>query len=386
MKDFIFKCPTRIIYGEGKSFELHQLCRELKAEKIIIVTGKRIEKTKQFQTIWDKLVEQKIEVTVFSDTKPEPPVADVDLAAEKLREAQVDLVIAVGGGSVMDMAKAMCMLKTNEGSCREYLFGGNRIVEKQSLPLICVPTTAGSGSEVTASSVISDEEKQCKLSITHEYLVPKIAVVDPMIQLDMPVDITASTGMDALTHAIEAYVSKNANPLSDMYAEMTIKLIGKSLRTAVFRPTDVEARGNMALASTLGAVAFLNGGLGAVHGISQAMGGIAHVSHGMANAMMLPYVMNKNRKGNIEKFSTIASLLGENIQGLSLADASHKAIDAVKAMISDFQIPQSLGEVGITKDMFPAIVKGTMEYRLLAMNPVSYTEEIIYQILDEAMK
>lgn len=285
---------------------------------------------------------------------------------------------------MIDTAKAMCMLITNEGSVKEYLFGGSKTVENPSLPLIAVPTTAGSGSEVSAASVITDEENDIKLSVSHEYLMPKFAVIDPLQQIHMPAFITATTGMDALTHAIESYVSLNANPFSDAYGEMAIRLIGENIRTAVHNPLNLEAREKKAVASTLAGTAFVNGGLGAVHGISQAMGGVAHVAHGTANSMMLPFVIEKNIPGNLEKFGKIAKLLGENVAGLSKWEAAQCAITAVQKLAADLRIPKKLTAVGVTKEMFPAIIKGTMEYRLLAVNPVKITEQDVEEILEKA--
>ena len=213
--------------------------------------------------------------------------------------------------------------------------------------------------------------------------MPKFAIIDPLQQIHMPAFITATTGMDALTHAIESYVSLNANPFSDAYGEMAIRLIGENIRTAVHDPMNLEAREKMAVASTLAGTAFVNGGLGAVHGISQAMGGVAHVAHGTANSMMLPYVIEKNIPGNLEKFGKIAELLGENVAGLSKWEAAHCAIIAVQKLAADLRIPSKLTEVGVTKEMFPAIIKGTMEYRLLAVNPVKITEQDVEEILEK---
>jgi alcohol dehydrogenase len=293
-------------------------------------------------------------------------------------------VLAIGGGSSIDTAKAMGMLVTNEGSIRDYLFGGTKTVTNKPLPLICIPTTAGSGSEVTASSVITDTQNDIKLSVTHEYLTPLYAVVDPVMHKGMPPIITASTGMDALTHSIEAYVSLNANILSDAYAEKAMVLIGENIRTATFNPENITARSNMALASLMAATAFVNGGLGAVHGIAQAMGGIAHTPHGIANSLLLPYVMEMNLPGNIEKFANIARMLGCKTEGLSTRDQAELAVEAVSQLVIDLKIPRKLTEVKVTKEMFPIIVKGTMEYRLLAVNPVKVREEDVYAILNKA--
>lgn len=384
MKDFLFKSPTKVKFGAGISFQLYEIFEEMGVKKPFFVTGKHVGKTDEFAKIIASLEEKGYSVQLFTDTQPDPSIDVCDAAAQVLKDSDCDVCVAVGGGSVIDTAKAMCMLVTNEGSVKEYLFGGSKTVENPSLPLIVVPTTAGSGSEVSAASVITDEENDIKLSVSHEYLMPKFAVIDPLQQIHMPAFITATTGMDALTHAIESYVSLNANPFSDAYGEMAIRLIGENIRTAVHDPLNLEAREKMAVASTLAGTAFVNGGLGAVHGISQAMGGVAHVAHGTANSMMLPYVIEKNTPGNLEKFGKIAELLGENVTGLSKWEAAHCAISAVQKLAADLRIPSKLTEVGVTKEMFPAIIKGTMEYRLLAVNPVKITEQDVEEILEKA--
>ncbi len=384
MKNFLFKSPTKLKFGVGSSLEISNLLKELSYQKVFVVTDKVIEQMEPFKNLYAALENAGLECHIFSDTVVDPPIQVVDAAADVLKASGADVVIAVGGGSAIDSAKSMCMLVNNEGSVGDYLFGGTRIVTNPSLPLIAVPTTAGSGSEVTASSVITDEENNIKLSVTHENILPMYAIIDPLMQMGMPLPITASTGMDALTHAIEAYVSLNASLVTDAYAEKAISLIGKNIRTATFNPTDIEARSNMAIASTLAAVAFVNGGLGAVHGIAQAIGGIAHVPHGVANALLLPHVMEVNVMGNVEKFANIAKLLGENTEGLSLREQADLAIDAVAQLAKDLRIPSTLREVKVTEAMFETIVKGTMEYRLLAVNPVKIREQDVYQILNNA--
>lgn len=383
--EFTFKMPTKIIFGANSALKLDSLLNELNLKKIFVVSGKSFEKTDCFKIFTSNLMDKAFDVTVFTDIIPEPTVEVVDKAAEVLKSSCCDVVIAVGGGSTIDICKAICMLKNNEGSVREYLFGGTKNVENESLPLIAIPTTAGSGSEVTAASVISDEENNIKLSVTHNYLIPKIAVLDPVMQRSMPQLITASTGMDALTHAIEAYVSKNASIVSDTYAEKAMELIGENIYTAAFTPNNLEARGKMAVASTLAAAAFANAGLGAVHGISQAMGGLVHVPHGVANSMLLPPVIKKNMVGNLEKFYKIAKLLGEKVEGLTIREGALEAIYRIKQMALDLKIPSKLSEFNVKKEMFPEIVKGTMNYRLLPLNPVKLEEKDIYEILDALM-
>lgn len=384
MKDFMFKSPTKLIFGMNGALQIKGILENLSVKKVFIVTGKIIEKTPSFGTFIHKLEEDGFNCHIFSDTEADPSIEAVDAAAEVLKERGADAVIAVGGGSPIDMAKAICMLMTNEGSIRDYLFGGAKTVTNRLFPLVCVPTTAGSGSEVTASSVITDNQRNVKLSVTHEYLTPLYAVIDPVMHMGMPPLITASTGMDALTHAIEAYVSLNAEPISDAYAEKAISMIGKNIRMATHNPTNPEARSNMAIASVLAATAFVNAGLGAVHGIAQAMGGIAHTPHGIANSLLLPYVMELNGAGNLEKFAQIAKLLGERVKDLSLQDRAKASVQAVRNMAGDLRIPGTLREVKVTKEMFPAIVQGTMEYRLLALNPVKIREKDVMDILEKA--
>lgn len=384
MKEFTFNMPAKIFFGEGISGDLSELAHRYGAARVMLVTDRVIGKTRGFAAIEAGLKEKGIQTVVYDETEPEPPVDAVDRAAAVMRQSGCQMAVAVGGGSAIDSAKAMCMLCTNEGSVREYLFGGSRTVENRPLPLVCVPTTAGSGSEVTASSVISDPERGIKLSITHEWLIPLAAVIDPVMHKDMPPVITASTGMDALTHAIEAFVSKNAEPLSDALALAAIRLIAENIRTATYRPDCMEARSGMALASVMAAAAFVNAGLGAVHGISQAMGGVAHVSHGIGNALLLPFVCEANLPGNMERYAQIAALLGERTEGLAVHQAAGRCVEAIRRMLTELRLPATLREVKVTREMFPEIVKGGMEYRLMPLNPVSLKEEDIYAILEKA--
>jgi len=384
MKDFLFKAPTKIKFGVNESLKINEILYAFSAQKVFIVTDKIIEQSEPFIAMVEKLIADGFDCIVFSDTVVDPPIEVVDAVADVIKASESQAVIAVGGGSSIDTAKAICMLATNEGSIREYLFGGTKTVQNKLLPLICVPTTAGSGSEVTAACVITDNQNNIKLSVTHEYLAPLYAIVDPVMHKGMPAIITASTGMDALTHAIEAYISINSNLITDAYAEKAIQLIGENIRTATHNPNDLDARSKMAIASTLAAIAFVNGGLGAVHGIAQSMGGVAHTPHGIANALLLPYVMKFNLPGNVEKFAKIGELLGNKSNGLSLREQAEATVEVVNKLVEDLRIPSKLNQVSVTKDMFEAIVKGTMEYRLLPLNPVKISEADVLKILEKA--
>lgn len=384
MKDFYFRMLTRIRYGEGIGGTVACLCKELGGTKAFLMSDRILLDTGVLEPVIHSFQSAGMEYVLFTDIVPEPPVAVVDQVADAMKRSGCNICVSVGGGSAIDTAKAVCMLQANGGSIKEYLFGGTKTVTKPSIPLICIPTTAGTGAEVTAAAVIDDTDNKVKLSVTHEYLIPQLALLDPAMQLSLPPSVTATTGMDALTHAIESYVSLNANPIGDAYNLQTMRLIAANLRKAVSNGADMEARGNMAVASLLGGAAILNCGLGVVHGIAQSIGGIAHVPHGLANALILPYAMEKNFVGNLEKFKNIALCLGETVHGLSLRDAARRSVKAVEELEDDIGIPRKLSQVGVTKEMFPQIIKDTMAYRLLAINPIKITAKDVEEILNAA--
>ncbi len=387
MKDFIFKMPTKVRFGIGVSSRLgHILKEEMGFKKVFVATDKGITAAGIIEKITAGLEAGGMDYQVYDELIPDPTIEIVDEAAEILRKSGADAVLAVGGGSPIDTAKAMCMLQTHEGSVREYLFGGTKQVSKEIMPLFCIPTTAGTGSEMTAASVITNNQEQTKVSVTHENLIPKMAFIDPSLQVGMPPFITATTGMDALTHAIESYVSLNAEPLSDAMGLAAIRMIGANIRTAASDGSNLTARTNMAIASTIAGVAFMNGGLGVVHGIAQTIGAVAHVPHGAANSLLLPYCMQRNVVGNLKKFREIAIALGENVENMTEREAAQAAVDAVFQMAQDLRVPMKLKDVGVTREMFPEIIKGTMEYRLLAVNPCKLSEKDVEEILDQAFE
>ncbi len=385
MNEFTFAMPAKLRFGAGVHRELGKiLSDEFKLKRVFILTGRHVAVSGIIEKLKASLEDAGIEFEVFAESVPEPTVEDIDRIAQILRQSGAEAVIAVGGGSPIDIAKASCMMMTHEGSCRDYLFGGCKQVTRPGLPLIAIPTTAGSGSEMTAAAVVGDSQRNAKLSITSEYLIPRLALVDPELQISTPPFITATTGMDALTHAIESYVSRRENPVADLFALKAIELIGKSLYTAVTDKENIQARTDMALASTLAGVSFMNGGLGIVHGISQTVGGIAHVAHGVANALLLPYCIRKNAPACPEKFRDIARALGEDVTGISAEEAAELAAEATFRLADSIRIPTKLKEVGVTRKMFDDIIKATMQYRMLDINPLKITEQDVLDILEAA--
>ncbi len=369
-KEYEFCLPVKIVGGEGQSRHMDHWAEVFGVRRLLVITGRHVSKTGSFEAFIGGMKACGLEFEVFAESVPEPPVESVDALAAYVKKNAFDLVIAVGGGSAMDTAKAVCMLSNNEGSMADYLFGGTRAPIHPSLPLICIPTTAGSGSEVTASCVMEDTQKRVKLSCTHPNLIPKAAILDPLMQLEMPPSVTAGTGMDAMTHAIEAYTSKKAGTFSDMFAEKAIEMISQYLPGVMEEPDNLEFRLKMAEASTMAAAAFLNGGLTAVHGISQATGGIAHTPHGITNAVLLPPVMAMNYVGNIKKFAAAARLLGCDTAGMTDEEAAARTPELLGRLNKTLGLPQKLSDLGVTREMIPDIVEGTMGYRMLGLNPV----------------
>jgi alcohol dehydrogenase len=394
MRSFEFKMPAKVKFGEGIVKEIGSILRGMGYHKAFIATDKGIVAAGICAMIEEGLKADNFEYEVFDELIPDPTIEIVDSTAEILKKSGADVVLAVGGGSPIDTAKAICMLQTNEGSVRDYLFGGTKTVTNPIMPLVCIPTTAGTGSEMTAASVISNEQEKTKVSVTHEYLIPKYAFIDPMVQMGCPPFITATTGMDALTHAIESFISNRSNPISDAMGLQAIRMIGANIRRATGAGNfDMEARSNMAVAATIAGVAFMNGGLGVVHGISQTLGAFVHIPHGPANSLLLPYCMEKTVVGNMPKFKEIAIALGKNVEGMDLREAAFAAVDAVFELAEDLGVPMRLSELDpakrqcsekITEDIFEAVADDVMNYRLLADTPVKIGKQQVIEILQAA--
>lgn len=385
MQEFLFRMPTRVMFGEGVVGKAGEICTGLGAQKAFVITGRGPTKDSPYLAAMLRSLENAgVSAQLFSEVEADPSVATVERGAELMRQASVDVVIAFGGGSPIDAAKAMSILQTNEGKAIEYLLA-KRTVQKPGIPLIAIPTTAGTGSEVTASSVMTDTENQRKVGFSHDFMMPRYAIMDPLLHVSMPPATTAATGLDALTHAIEAYVGLKAQPISDACCIHAIKLVGQHLRTAVRDGNNVEARSQMALASLLAGAGFANAGLGAVHGIAHAVGAQFGTAHGLANGIILPYVMEYCLASNLAKFRDIAIALGEPVGHSSLEAGAAKSVEAVVKLKKDVGIPTSLSEVGVTeKAMFP-IVKDAATFRLLPNSPRKLAEADLENIVRRAL-
>lgn len=382
-----FQCPPKIITGDGSAGALGAQAQTLGITRAVLVTDRILhEKTDSVSNAVASLKAAGIAVEVFDDVEPDPLVGTARRSVEFARHVGPDGIIGLGGGSPVDIAKATAAIVANETPLEEMWGVGN--IPKSALPMILLPTTAGTGSEVTPNCILTDvkpDGSHIKKGIVSPHILARIAIVDPLLTVTAPPAVTASAGMDALTHAIETYVSKSAQPITLPLALEAIRLIGKYLRRAVANGSDLEARRHMANASMLAGLAFANGFLGAVHAIAMAMGGQFNVAHGIANALILPYVMEFNEMAVTERYARIAEMMGESVEGLSEREAAHRATLAVHQLVVDVGLPHLLADVKIHEDRIPALAEESFgNQRLLKNNPRSATVQDLARILESA--
>ena len=344
LNSFSFELPTRIAYGIGATGKLVESIKELGSQKVLIVTDNGIAASGLLSAITGQLSTAGMEYEIFSEVEPNPKDHNVHAGTKIAKGLQADCLVAVGGGSPIDCAKAIAVLATHGGAVRDYE-GGHKI-SGNVLPLIAIPTTAGTGSEVTFSSVITDTGEGFKFTVKHPSMAPRIAILDPQMTITMPPGLTAATGMDALTHAIEGYTAKVAEPLADAAALYAIELVTRYLKTAVFEGADMEARAGMLLGSVLAGIAFSHSDVGSVHCIAEALGGKYDTAHGVCNAVVLPAVMEYNMDYCRERYARIALAMGISFD--STEAGACKAVEAVKQLAVDVNLP-SFGSFGVNE-------------------------------------
>ncbi|MGB3996547.1 MAG: iron-containing alcohol dehydrogenase [Acetomicrobium sp.] len=341
-EEFSFELPTRIEYGVGVASKLGEEVRLLKAQKVSLITDPGIIKAGLLDKITSILKEEKLLYNVFDGVDPNPKDRNVERGAQVVRSFEADAMVAVGGGSVIDCAKAIGVLVSHDGK-RIKDFEGKTAVKKPILPFIAVPTTAGTGSEVTFSAVITDRENNYKMTVRSPFMAAKVALLDPKLTVTVPPHITASTGMDALTHAIEAYTVKVSEPISDALALYAIELITNNLVNAVKNGENINARACMLVGSLLAGMAFSHSDVGSVHCMAEALGGVYDAPHGVCNAVLLPYVMEYNAEFCLERYARIAQAMGEIFD--TMEEGAMKAVERVKKLSVDVGLPsfKSLG-------------------------------------------
>lgn len=364
----LFQTTRRLVFGRGAFATLpEEVCR-LKGSRVMIITDEGIVKAGIAQQAEKMLSGSGITCECFFGVTPDPAYEIADQAARKAKDFGADVLVGLGGGSSLDIAKVASVLLTNEGSVVSFF--GVDAIQSPGLMTILIPTTAGTGSEVTPIVILSDEQEKLKKGIVSPYLFPDAAIIDPELTIHLPAHVTAATGMDAFIHAIEAYTSKNANSMTDMFAEKAIKLIHDNLRMAYCNGMNIESRSHMMEGSLLAGMAFANAGVTAVHAFAYPIGAEFHIPHGTANSIMLAPVMEFNMMGNLQKFSYIAELMGRDIKNLTKREAAVQAVDDMKVLAKDLQIPESLSTFGVEDHHVDELAQGVMKVtRLLANNP-----------------
>ncbi len=380
----VFYSPTRIIFGEGSLKRVGEEAKKF-GSKVLIVTGKSsAKKTGRLDEVVDSLVSQNLRVEVFDKVEPDPSVETVEEGAKVAKKCAVDVVIGLGGGSPMDAAKAIALLMTNKGSITDY-FGTDKVKEP-AIPVIAIPTTAGTGSEVTKYAVVTDRKKILKQIIGSFHISPVLAILDPVLTLSMPASLTANTGADALSHAVEGYVSTQSTPVGDILALKSISLIAESLPEAISQPGNLKIREKMLFASMLAGLVINSAGAGIIHGMGYFITLHYGAPHGLANALLMPEVMEFNLVANPGKYKNIAEAMGKKVEGLSENEAARLSVVAMREFLQKIGIPKNMKEIGVKEESLAGFAKTVSKNeRLLTLNPRRPTREEIEEIYRNSM-
>jgi len=365
MKSFEFLIPTRIVFGNGAVKNIGEEAEKL-GSRCLIVTDKGLVKMDIVHRIQETITSAGLKVEVFSEVDPNPRDFSVQKGAEKAKEFGADLLVGVGGGSPIDTAKAMGVIVGEGGVIQDY--EGLNKVSRPIIPLIAVPTTAGTGTEVTFWSVITDTKRKFKMSIGSPLMAARVALVDPELTVTLPPNLTAYTGLDALVHAIEGYTANLAQPISDALAFSAMELISNNIRQAYAAGHNLGARYNMMMGSLLAGMAFGNSDVASVHCMGEAIGGLYDTPHGLSMAVFLPYCLEYNLIADPAKFARVAKALGENIDHLSVPDAAHKAVDALWKLSRDLNIPTAR-EVGLRESDLERLAEAAAANVAVESNP-----------------
>ena len=372
-------------FGPGARKELPEVIKRLGGKKALVVTDKGLIDFGVAEKVTKVLDEAGLPYAVFSEVKPNPTVSNVKAGIKAFEEAGADYIIAIGGGSAIDTAKGIGIVVKNPEFSDIVSLEGCAPTKNKSVPIIALPTTAGTAAETTINYVIIDEDKKKKMVCVDPNDIPAVAIIDAELMYSLPKSLTAATGMDALTHAIEGYVTKGAWEMSDMFEIEAVRMINKYLRTAVSEPQNPEGRNGMAIAQYIAGMAFSNVGLGLVHGMAHPMGSIFDIPHGVANALLLPTVMEFNMPYCLDKFPKVAEAMGVDISGMSKEEASRAACDAVKKLSIEVGIPQHLSELGIKEEDIPELAEQALNDVCTPGNPRPVTLEEIKSLYKKVL-
>ncbi|TKB55361.1 L-threonine dehydrogenase [Ferrimonas aestuarii] len=378
-----FFIPSVNTLGTGAVDAAIDDIEQLGFKRALVVTDRVLVEVGVVSQVVDKLAERKLETVIFDGTQPNPTVGNVNDGLALLKENQCDFVISLGGGSPHDCAKGIALVAANGGDIRDY--EGVDKSPKPQLPLVAINTTAGTASEMTRFCIITDEERHIKMAIVDKNTTPLLSVNDPTLMLGKPKSLTAATGMDALTHAVEAYVSIAANPITDACAEKAFTLIADNLRTAVNDGQNIEARDQMAYAQFLAGMAFNNASLGYVHAMAHQLGGFYDLPHGVCNAILLPHVQAYNAQVVPERLAQVAKFMGVDISGMTAEQGAEAALDAIRTLSKDIGIPANLTELGVKEEDIPTLATNALNDACGLTNPKQATHEEICEIFKGAL-
>ncbi|MDR2443439.1 MAG: iron-containing alcohol dehydrogenase [Deltaproteobacteria bacterium] len=367
MNSFVVRAPSTIHFGQNVATKVGEEAKRFGAKRPLLVTDPFINSSGVLEPIVASLKAASLTSAIYYGVDKEPTMEHVEECLKTQIDEKCDLLIAVGGGSPIDVAKAVSFLATNKGVIQDYM--GIDKVTIDALPLIAVPTTAGTGSEVTATTIITDTSKNVKMLIISPRIIPKVALVDPMLTLGMPKALTAATGLDAFTHAIEAYVSRKAHPISDLFAISAVKLLSENLPLAWREPGNIEARSKTLLGALEAGLAFSNSSVALVHGMSRPVGAMFHVAHGVSNAALLGEVMDFSLSGNFPRYKDLAMAMGLADLGDDIKTAK-SGCQKVRQLIKELEVP-SLSALGVTAEKLGPVVSKMADDALASGSPAN---------------
>ncbi|WP_257347290.1 iron-containing alcohol dehydrogenase [Pseudalkalibacillus decolorationis] len=378
-----FLMPGNFRFGVDTFYTLLDEVKKLKVQKITVISDKGLERVGVVQRVLDLIEPLSLKCTTFTEISGEPTFNLLKTSVEYVKKENSELVIGIGGGSALDVAKATAAL-ADKDDLAPYL-SGQSTIESRTVKCILLPTTSGTGSEVTMNAIFGDEEQELKRGIVSRSFLPDLAIVDPALTLSCPPKVTAASGVDAFTHAIESYIAVRATPLTKIYAERAMKLFSSNITKSVHNGKDINGRIGMSWVSTLAGVSLANAGVGAVHALAYPLGGKYHIEHGVSNAMLMPFVFEVTGKTCTEEMVDVASYL-------HLGDFNnhpHKALDAVVQylyeLLETLDLPTSLSELGIKREDLPHLAQQASKIdRLLSNTPYRLTEQKILQIYEKA--
>ena len=377
-----FYAPGKIIFGPGGLSQVGVEAERLGSKTLIVLGRSAMKKSGALDRLTHLLIENNLEYVIYKNVPSDPTVEIIDTGTGLARKEKCNLIIALGGGSVLDTGKAISAMVTNEGSVADYqeIEGKGRKFQHKPIPFIAIPTTSGTGSEATRNAVITNTKLGLKKSIRDLCLIPEVALVDPELTLSLPPHITAISGGDALTQCIESYLGKKSQEITDALAMHAIGLVGKSLVKAVKEGKNLEARKDMAMAALLSGLCLSNSGLGTAHALSHPLGVYYKIPHGLSCAVLLPYVMEYNQPVVTKKLAKIAECLGENISSLSETEAAQRAVEKVKEILTAVGIKENLFGWKIEEEDFPKLIKGA-KGGSLDNNPRDTSDEDLIELL-----